>query len=286
LPPDAAQSWSFESVACADECSSDDAVSFPATLIVVCRFLEEIFVPVPRLSSVVAVGPHPDDVEVFCMGALLKLQAEGTRITIVCLTNGELGSSDKPDVAHAEVVATRFREASSVAESIGAEFVNLGAQDGYLEDNRSTRNALEVVLRRSRAEVVFAPAPTDYQSDHTIGSEIAFNACHLAALPQLGTKVPALDSTPALYYYDTALGLDFQPSFYIDISETIERKKQLARLHVSQMANMKARSNWDLVEAIEIQNRFRGLQAGVAYAEGFQLCTRYPRLKAWKQFPA
>jgi hypothetical protein len=79
---------------------------------------------------------------------------------------------------------------------------------------------------------------------------------------------------------------DFEPSFYVDISAQMARKQELARMHVSQMASMKSQSDWDLAEAIEILGRFRGLQSGVKYAEAFRLCARYPRVKAWKSFPA
>lgn len=239
-----------------------------------------------RITSVVAIEPHPDDVEILCMGTLLKLREAGTRVTIVCITNGDKGSGNEPERPHAEVARTRFQEASAVAEAIGARFVSLGAEDEYLYDTPELRNALVAALREAEASVVLAPSPTCYQSDHTIASEIAFQATHLAALPQLRIPQTALPTAPALYYYDTIPGLDFEPSFYIDISAQMARKQALARLHVSQMASMKSQSDWDLVEAIEILGRFRGLQSGTRYAEAFRVCTRYPRLKAWKDFPA
>lgn len=248
--------------------------------------------PHPRIASVVAVEPHPDDVEILCLGTLLKLKQEGTRLTIVCVTNGDKGSGNQPDLPYPEVAAMRFREASSVAAALGAEFINLGAEDEYLYDTPELRNALAAVFRRAKADVVLAPSPHCYQTDHTIASEIAFQAAHLSALPQLRLTppalpaLPALPSAPAMYYYDTLPGLDFEPSFYVDISGQMARKQELARMHTSQMASMKSQSDWDLVEAIEVLGRMRGLQSGTRYAEAFRLCARYPRLKAWTQFPA
>jgi len=239
-----------------------------------------------KISSVVAVEPHPDDVEILCMGTLLKFRQAGVRVTIVCVTNGDKGSGHDPAAPHAEVAATRFREASSVAAEIGAEFVNLGAEDEYLYDTPELRNALAAVLRRAKADVVLAPAPTCYQTDHTTTSEIAFQATHLAALPQLSIDEPALRLAPSTYYYDTVLALDFEPSFFIDVSEVFDRKKSLAKLHVSQMASMDHQSGWNLVEAIETLGRMRGMQSNVRYAEAFQLCRRYPRINAWSGFPS
>lgn len=240
----------------------------------------------PRISSVVAVEPHPDDVEILCMGTLLKLREEGTKVTIVCMTNGDKGSGDKPEIPHPDVAATRFREASLVAKAIGADFVNLGAEDEYLYDTPELRDTLAAVFRAAKADMVLAPSPDCYQTDHTIASEIAFQAAHLSALPQLRIKEPALPTAPAMYYYDTIPGLGFEPSFYVDISDQMARKQELARMHASQMASMKSQSNWDLVEAIEVLGRFRGLQSGTRHAEAFRLCARYPRLKAWNRFPA
>jgi len=238
------------------------------------------------LTSVVAVEPHPDDVEILCMGTLLKLREAGTRVTIVCVTNGDKGSGHDPKVPHADVAATRFKEASAVAAEIGADFINLGAEDEYLYDTRELRDKLTTVLRRAKAEVVLAPAPTCYQTDHTITSEIAFQATHLAALPQLRIEEPALSRAPATYYYDTVLGLDFEPSFFIDITAVFERKLALARLHASQMASMSSQSGWDLVEGISVLGRMRGIQSNVRYAEAFRLCQRYPRVHAWRSFPS
>ena len=136
------------------------------------------------------------------------------------------------------------------AAAIGAEFVNLGAEDEYLFDTPELRNSLTAVLRRAKADAVLAPSPTCYQTDHTIASEITFQATHLAALPQLRIDEPALPRAPATYYYDTVLGLDFEPSFFIDVTDVFERKLELARLHVSQMASMNSQSGWDLVEGI------------------------------------
>jgi LmbE family N-acetylglucosaminyl deacetylase len=240
----------------------------------------------PHIASLVAVEPHPDDIEILCLGTLLKLRQAGTRVTIVCLTNGDKGAYHDPKASYEEVAAIRFREASQVASEIGGEFFNLGAEDEYLYDTPKMRNELAAIFRRSAAKVVLAPSPSDYQTDHTITSEIAFQATHLAALPQLRIEEPALARAPAMYFYDTVLGLDFEPSFYIDITEVIERKKALARLHASQMANMTAQSGWDLVEGIEALGRIRGIQSGVRYAEAFQICRRFPRVKAWNDFPS
>jgi LmbE family N-acetylglucosaminyl deacetylase len=179
-----------------------------------------------------------------------------------------------------------MREATEAASRVDGEFVCLGAPDEYLFDSSELRNALTEVFRRFKADLVLVSPPMDYQSDHIIATDIAFQAAHLASLEGLDVDEPALDRAPALYYYDAILGLEFVPSFYVDISGEIEDKKAIAALHKSQMENMQAVGGWDLVDMIDIVGRYRGLQSGVQYAEAFQPCLRFPRVRALKRFPA
>jgi LmbE family N-acetylglucosaminyl deacetylase len=236
-----------------------------------------------RIESVVAVEGHPDDVELGCLGTLLKLRATGTRITIVSVTTGGQGASYDPGLG-ASIADVRFGEATAVAERLGGEFVTLGAPDGYLYDTPELRNALAAVLRRARPQVVFAPPPVDYHLDHATAGRLAFSATYYAAtaMPVEGEPLAA---APALYYYDSIAGVEFTPSFLVDISDQIAEKKELAALHASQMANMRAIGGWDLVDHIEVVGRFRGLQGATAYAEAFQACLRWPRGRALHAFP-
>jgi LmbE family N-acetylglucosaminyl deacetylase len=236
-------------------------------------------------TSVVAVEAHQDDVELAVMGTLIKMAAAGASITICSVTNGEKGASHLPDLDYAEVARIRCEEATASAARIGARFVCLGAEDEYLYDTPELRTKLVDVLREARADIVLCPPPTDYQDDHVRAGQMAAQAAHLACLPQLHTAFPALSRPPATYYYDSVAGLDFQPDFWVDISEVIENKCAGARLHASQMASQGGITGWDLVENIDALGRLRGLQTGVRYAEAFQLCRKNSRLRAWQVFP-
>lgn len=236
------------------------------------------------IESVVAVEGHPDDVELGCLGTLLKLRARGTRITIVSVTSGGRGASHDPALG-GSIAEVRHREASAVAERLGGEFLTLGAPDGYLYDTADLRNELAAVFRRARAQVVFAPPPVDYHLDHATAGQLAFSATYYAAT-DMPVEGEPLARTPALYYFDAIAGVEFEPSFLVDISDHISEKKELAGLHASQMANMRAIGGWDLVEYIEIVGRYRGLQGATAYAEAFQSCLRWPRGRALRDFPS
>lgn len=236
-------------------------------------------------SSVLAVGAHPDDVEENCGGTLAKFASVGTRITILTVTNGNKGSFDSPGMTFEDVVRTRMLEATAAAEEVGGEYVSLGAEDQQLFDTTELRYALADVLRRVEADLVLVPPPVDYQADHVRAGQIALEAVHLSALPQIALSHPALRHIPVVYYYDATIGLDFQPSFYVDISAEMDKKRAMVAHHASQISSGKAEHGWDLLDLVEILGRFRGLQAGVTYAEGFQSCLRWPRVKALSAFP-
>lgn len=235
--------------------------------------------------SVVAVGAHPDDVEGGCGGTLLKMADAGSRVTIVSVTNGEKGSFDEPDIPYPEVVRIREAEARAAAALIGAEYLSLGAEDQFLFDSKEIRLALAEVFRRVECDLVLASPPVDYQADHTLAGDLALEACHLAALPQLRSEYPPLAYDPVMYYYDATLSLDFQPTFYVDISDVMERKMALYATHPSQVRAAELEHGWGLGEAGRTKARLRGMQSGVKYAEGFAPCLRWPRVRALKAFP-
>jgi LmbE family N-acetylglucosaminyl deacetylase len=239
----------------------------------------------PRIRSVVAVEGHPDDVELSALGTLIKLREHGTRITIVSVTDGGGGSYYDRDLSRS-IAEIRAKEASAVASRLGGEWLTLGATDAYLYDTPELRARLASVLRRAKCDLVLAPPPTDYHYDHMNAGQLAFSAAYYAQVGGPEVEGTPLAQTPAVYYFDSIMGLEFDPAFYVDISPVIDQKKELAGLHQSQMANMKAIGGWTLVEYIEIVGRFRGLQSGVAYAEGFRSATRWPRVRALEAFPA
>lgn len=235
--------------------------------------------------SVVAVGAHPDDVEGGCGGTLLKMGDAGSRITVVSITNGEKGSFHEPDMPYPDTVRIREAEAQAAAALLGAEYLSLGAEDQFLFDTKEIRLALQEVLRRVECDIVLVSPPVDYQADHTLAADIALEACHLAALPQLASAYPALPYDPVMYYYDATLSLDFQPTFYVDITDVMERKMALYATHPSQVLAAELEHGWGLGEAGRTKGRMRGMQSGVTYAEGFAPCLRWPRVRALKAFP-
>ncbi len=237
-------------------------------------------------TSVVAVGAHPDDVEGGCGGTLIKLADAGVRVTMVSVTNGDKGSFDDPTLDYAAVARLRDDESRGAAAVIGAEYVCLGEEDQFLFDTKEARLALAEILRRVEADLVLASPPVDYQADHTLAGELSMEACHLAALPQITSAYAPLRTDPAMYYYDATLALDFQPTFYVDIGDVMERKLRMVNSHASQSVSAQAEHGWTLEDIGTTKARLRGLQSGVRFAEGFAPCLRWPRVRALSQFPS
>ena len=236
----------------------------------------------PKLS-VVVVDPHQDD-EMNCLGTLLKCRERGDVVTMVAVSSGEKGGWYL-NLPQEQVAEARRDEASRVAEGLGGEYVCLGAEDMFIQDTPELRMSLVRVLRRVAADVVITVPPNDYSLDHVTTSQVATQAALLSAVPTLKTDEPALRRPPALFFMDTITGLDSQPTVYVDITEQFERKCELLRLHDSQMVNLKNFAGFDLAEYADVVNRFRGLQVGVAYAEGFRPAMRNPLIRAGAILP-
>jgi N-acetylglucosamine malate deacetylase 1 len=240
---------------------------------------------VSRIKSVVAVEGHPDDVELSALGTLIKLREHGARVTIVSVSDGGGGSFHDRSLSDS-IARIRAQEAQAVAARLGGEWLTLGAPDGYVYDTPELRASLASAFRRAECDLVLAPPPTDYHSDHSNAGQLAFTAAYYSVVGGQEVEGKPLAATPPVFYFDSIMGLEFEPAFFIDISSEIDEKKELAGLHASQMVNMKAIGGWTLVEYIEIVGRFRGLQSGVQYAEAFRAATRWPRVRAFESFPA
>jgi LmbE family N-acetylglucosaminyl deacetylase len=252
--------------------------------------------------NIVSIGAHQDDIELSCLGTLIKYHLRGdVTITNVTVSNGDKGAQYDPSIPYEQVAAMRMAEARAVAEALGGRYICMGQSDEYIRDTDEARNQLTDILREARADIVFAPPPVDYNTDHMITSQLAFHACLLApvrTIPGLTssqscglaqgtgfTDHEPLPQAPALFYMDSIAGLEWQPTHYVDISAVFERKCELLRLHKSQMRNMEKFGGWDLVKYSQIVNAFRGLQCGVDYAEAFKPALAWPRLRAGNVLP-
>ena len=229
-----------------------------------------------------AIGAHPDDVEVQCAGTLARCVQLGHEAVICVVTNGAAGHMV---VKPPEMARIREQEARAAAEIIGAEFIWLGYPDEFLFDSRETRLVFIDAIRQGRPDAIITHPPEDYHPDHVRVSHLVFDASFVSSVPSIETAHPAHPLVPPIYYMDTPAGKGFLPAEYVDISATFEVKRRMMASHQSQIVWLKDHDNMDILEFIEIMARARGLQCGVPYAEGFRHADVWPRTPPRRLLP-
>jgi LmbE family N-acetylglucosaminyl deacetylase len=224
--------------------------------------------------NVLFVGAHPDDIEI-CAGGTASLYVEqGHNVWFCTATSGNVGSSSVPK---AEIAAIRHGEASEAARRAGAELIWLGFDDEFLIDSVETRHAFIEAFRIARPDVIFCHSREDYNPDHSISGMIVDECAHMGPIPNIKTKSPPTDKIPHVYFMDTAVGINFTPEIYVDISRAFAKKVQMVRAHASQGQWMKDIFGYDLEAFLEIPAKYRGLQASCPMAEAFRPSYRWGR---------
>ena len=182
--------------------------------------------------------------------------------------NGNLGHAEIPRDKLREI---RREDARSAAAVIGAESVTLDIDDLDIYVDREARLRMTEAIRQAKPDLMLLPDPADYMPDHTVVSTVGFDASFTATLPQLITKSPVHFLLTPIYYMDTVAGLGFAPEEFVDITEVVETKRKMIACHRSQAAWLNQHDQVNMLEMAMVQSAFRGLQAGVRYAEAFRL---------------
>ena len=234
--------------------------------------------------KVLGVGAHPDDLEVLCGGTLARYANNGDQVTMCYFTQGEKGHFTIPSD---ELALIRADEARQAAKLIGAEIIPLGLLDGEvcLEDADTQLKIIDVI-RQAKPDLIITHAPNDtYHSDHGVVSRLVLDASFHASVPKIESDYEHHDKVTPIYYMETVVGVDFQPTIYVDISETFMTKLQMVSKHQSQVTWLKEHDNLYVLDMVETVAKFRGWQSGVKYAEGFCPCLRWPRITTERLLP-
>jgi len=239
--------------------------------------------------NILAIGAHPDDIEVNAAGTLAKFVQRGATVFMATATNGNIGSATH---TMEEIAAIRKEEARRSAAIIGAEYICLDYDDEmFFEDKQARLNFIDLV-RYCKADLILTHNPVDYNPDHELTSKIINDIAVMIPIPNIKTKNPPYDKIPQIYYWEPAHGMGFIPTDYVDITDTFEIKKQMLAQHESQRAWMKhnykdafAHEDADFFEEIIIMARYRGLQCGVKYAEAFIRANDAFRMTTKRELP-
>ena len=212
-----------------------------------------------------AIGAHPDDIELSVSGTLIKLVQLGYRVGVVDMVRGELGSRGTPTI--------RDREAKASAAIMGLSVrANLKLKDGSIVDTPEARLRVVEVLRKYRPEVVFTHYWDDRHPDHIYTSRIVAHACYLSGLAKVRTRQQRYRPSK-IFYFMLPHGL--QPSFYVDISRQFEKKMQAVKAFRSQLFDPKSiepqtyLSIPEFLPVLESVNRYYGTLIQAEYAEAF-----------------
>lgn len=232
--------------------------------------------------NVLAIGAHPDDLEILCGGTLARCVHRGDRVTMLIMTDGSAGHAEIPAP---ELAAIRRNEASAAAEIIGAQFAWLGLPDEFVFNDEPTRRLLLNAIRGAKPDLILTHNPDDYHPDHRAVSRAVFDASFVMGLPNVVTEHPAHPGVASLYYFDALAGIDFLPEEYVDITDSWETKSRMLAEHRSQVDWLRYHDDIDIFAFMETVAKFRGLQCGAALAEGFRPARAWPRLRTHRLLP-
>jgi len=225
--------------------------------------------PTPYGIDVLAFGPHPDDVEIFCGGAVITLATLGYRAGVVDLTRGELASQGTVD--------ERAREADSAAQVMGLALRdNLGLPDGFIDGAPASAQLPVVVaaLRKHRPELVLIPWFEERHPDHSAAAVLLTRALFFAGLAKFEAPGGAAPFSPRqVLHYEMRYRMT--ESFIVDTTKAWERKVRAVECHVSQITRRDPAASTLIssqlaIEAIEARDRQRGSEIGVRYGEALR----------------
>jgi len=226
--------------------------------------------------DILAIGAHPDDVELSCSGTLAKEISKGKKVGILDLTRGELGTRGTAE--------TRDKEAEDAAKILGVSMRrNLEFSDGFFSNNTAHQLEIIKVLRKYRPDVIFCNAIHDRHIDHGKGSRLVSDACFLSGLQKIETICEGntqKEWRPKLVYHYIQW-YDIEPDIVVDITGFIEKKIECVKAYKTQFYDIKSKepetpiSSSNFFDSITYRARNLGRIIGTEHAEGFTV-ERYP----------
>lgn len=230
--------------------------------------------------NILAIGCHPDDVEIACAGTLIKCRQRGDRVITCHVSTGNLGHVIIPPD---ELTVIRGNEAKAAGALAGIEVICAGFNDLQIYDNnKESRDKIVDVIKYANPDLIITHNPDDYMPDHTAVSQLVFDASFTATLPNYILSeytFSSKDTPPAklvpIYYIDTLAGVNFVPTDFVDISDVIDLKIQMLECHASQLVWMREHDGIDFADMVKTCSRYRGYQCGADYAEGFRQAQYY-----------
>ncbi|MEI6085949.1 MAG: bacillithiol biosynthesis deacetylase BshB1 [Bacteroidota bacterium] len=220
--------------------------------------------------DILAIGVHPDDVELGCAGTLMSAIAEGKKVGIVDLTKGELGTRGTAE--------TRKVEARNAANILGIDIrENLEMADGFFQNDEFHQRLLIRAIRKYQPTIILANAPEDRHPDHGRSSKMISDAAFLSGLRKIVTELDGVEQTewrPA-YVFHYIQDRFLQPSFVVDISKYMDKKLESVLAYTTQFYNPDLNepqtyiSSPQFLDTVKSRAMMLGKRIGVEFAEGY-----------------
>jgi N-acetylglucosamine malate deacetylase 1 len=221
--------------------------------------------------DLLAIGVHPDDVELSCAGTLVMEKKNGKTTGIIDLTQGELGTRGTKE--------TRYEEAGDAAKILGIDIrENLKMADGFFENNELNQRKIITILRKYRPEIVLCNAIEDRHPDHGRSAALVNDAVFLSGLMKIETLDEGITQQPwrpkyLLHYIQDRY---LKPDFIMDITDAMELKIASIKAYKTQFydptssdSNNTYISTPEFFDSIVARAAMFGKMIGVKYGEGF-----------------
>jgi len=181
--------------------------------------------------DILAIGAHPDDVELSCGATIAKEIDNGKKVGIIDLTRGELGTRGTAE--------TRDKEAENAADILGITLrINMKFSDGFFLNDKKHQIELIKMIRKYQPDIVLCNAIDDRHIDHEKGSQLVSDVCFLSGLIKINTKLDNEDGwqdpwrPKNVYHYIQWKNLE--PDFVVDVSGYLEKKLEAVFAYESQ----------------------------------------------------
>jgi len=226
--------------------------------------------------DILAIGAHPDDVELSCSATLAKEIFNGKKVGILDLTQGELGTRGSRK--------TRKQESEMATKILGVHVrENLGFADGFFVNDKTHQIEVIKMIRKYQPEIVICNAVDDRHIDHGKGSKLVSDACFLSGLVKIKTEYngkPQAQWRPKQVYHYLQWK-NIKPDIVVDVTGFMDKKMEAVLAYKTQFYDPKSKapetpiSSKNFTDSIIYRARDLGRLVGVEYGEGFTV-ERYP----------
>ena len=221
--------------------------------------------------DVLAIGAHPDDVELGCSGTLINEVRLGKKVGIVDLTQGELGTRG--------TIETRYQESAEAAKIMGIHVrENMKMRDGFFVNDEAHQLKLISVLRKYQPDIVIGNILEDRHPDHGKAGNLIYDACFLSGLRQVKTtdgNGREQEKWRPKYLFHYIQDRFYEPDLIVDVSDVWEQRMESIKAYKTQFHDPSSNepqtylSNPEFLDAITGRARLLGKRIGVQFAEGF-----------------